>query len=200
MGSLALLCVLGAIVCATPLQVAAQDDPRPIRTFSHFAGTWTLDEAASTGRLTLAPLKITIETAPAEIKVTKQQGPRYTQRFPPPEIYRMDGTETVDDKARPRAVRRFTLVADMLALTTRNDRPGSFTLQTEAFARGGRGRTDAARAAGQRQRFGPRPADAGADQQFQTHVHLPPGRREIAAVLGLYAGARGGRMPRALVT
>jgi hypothetical protein len=136
MGNLTLLCILGVIVCATPLQAAGQDDPRPIRTFAHFAGTWTLDEAASTGRLTLAPLKITIETTPAEIKVTKQQGPRYTQRFPPPEIYRMDGTETVDDNARPRAVRRFTLVADMLALTTKNIRTGDngFTLQTEAYA------------------------------------------------------------------
>jgi hypothetical protein len=136
MGKLTLLCILGAIVCPALLQAAGQDDRRPIRTFAHFAGTWTLDAAASTGRLTLAPLVITLETTPAEIRVTKQQGPRYTQRFPPPEIYRMDGTEAVDDNARPRAVRRFTLVADMLALTTKDNRPGgqAFTLQTEAYA------------------------------------------------------------------
>ncbi len=136
MRNLSLLCIFGAIVFASPLNMAAQDDPRPVRTFAHFAGMWTLDEAASTGRPTLAPLKITIETTAAEIKVTKEHGPRYAQRLPPPEIYRLDGAETVGGDFRLRAVRRFTLVADMLALTTKNERAGqkAFTLQTEAYA------------------------------------------------------------------
>lgn len=136
--------ISAAIVAVLVSAAVAAQDGRPVRTFPQFAGTWVLDEAASTGRLLLAPripTSMTIEITPAEIIVTKQ--PRFHEldrnRNPPPERYQLDGTETplVDGRTGVslQISHRFTLVADMLALTVKTFRPGGgFTLVTDAYA------------------------------------------------------------------
>ena len=120
--------------------------PRPPRTFPQFVGTWVLDEAASTGRLNITPripLTMTIATTAEHITVTKRPrlGPSdRTSASPPPEVYRLDGVETplVDERTGTALTRthRFTLVADMLALTIKEGRGPSdgFTLVTDAYA------------------------------------------------------------------
>jgi hypothetical protein len=114
------------------------------RTFAQFVGTWTLDEAASTGRLNIVPrvpLTLTITTTPTEITVTKRPrlGPAdRASASPPPEVYRLDGAETQPTDARTgvplERTYRFTLVADMLALTIKETREGAATLVTDAYA------------------------------------------------------------------
>jgi hypothetical protein len=96
--------------------------PVPPRTFPQFAGTWMLDEAASTGRLTITPRisrQLTITTSPEAI--TLDQLLRLNPSDDParekaaPAIYRFDGSETTQADGRSL---RFMLVADALALTT----------------------------------------------------------------------------------
>ena len=138
------LVMLAAVVAAGGLHA---QDRQPPRTFSQFAGTWALDEAASTGRLNMTPripLRLTIATARDAIMLTKQPRLRAGDRVPespPPETYRLDGTETraVDAATGVMLDRsyRFTLVADMLALTIKEGRHGDtgpFTLVTDAYA------------------------------------------------------------------
>jgi hypothetical protein len=135
-----------AILVASSSAASAQVS-RPMRTFPQFTGTWALDEAASTGRLNITPriaLQLTIETTPETITVTKRPrlGPNdRASATPPPEVYRLDGNETRLTDARTGAVLdlsyRFTLVADMLALTIKEARTGltdGFTLVTDAYA------------------------------------------------------------------
>lgn len=120
---------------------------RQARTFQPYAGNWVLDETASTGRLRTTPRiasSMTIATTPSDITVTKRLrlGPLdRASATPPPEIYRLDGTEThaVDERTGVPLDRifRFTLVADMLALSMKEPRPGgagAFTLVTDAYA------------------------------------------------------------------
>ena len=131
---------------ALPAILGAQGEPAA-RTFPQFVGSWVLDEAASSGRLEMAPRiprTLTIETTREAITVTKR--PRLQPRdrssdSPPPEIYRLDGRETPLTDPRTGVVlertHRFTLVADMLALTIKEARQGSgggFTLVTDAYA------------------------------------------------------------------
>ena len=115
---------------------------RPVRTFPQFVGTWTLDEAASTGRLRMAPLVVTIATTATHVTVTKRlrAASDGASNSPPPEVYRLDGVET--DHPDPNNLftmertHRFTLVADMLALTVKERRRGgngAFTQVTEAY-------------------------------------------------------------------
>ena len=142
--SVPLLCVC---LAATVHVAWAQVEPKPVRTFSEFVGTWILDEAASTGPLTLTPripLRMTIATTPTEISVTKRLrlDPRdaasRVSDSPPTEVYRFDGTEakgTDVTMAAGEAWRRFTLVADMLALTTKQvGYDKAFTMHTDALA------------------------------------------------------------------
>ena len=106
-----------------------------------------LDEAASTGRLNITPripLTMTIATTAEHITVTKRPrlGPSdRSSASPPPEVYRLDGVEAplVDERTGTALTRthRFTLVADMLALTIKAGRGGpgdGFTLVTDAYA------------------------------------------------------------------
>ena len=63
-----------AILIAIPTAVLAAQSDRPVRTFPEFVGTWVLDEAASTGRLRMAPppaRTITIATTANDITVTQ---------------------------------------------------------------------------------------------------------------------------------
>jgi hypothetical protein len=105
-----------------------------------------LDEAASTGRLNITPripLRMTIEMTPQAMTVTKIPRLRPGDNAPAAatEVYRLDGMETrAMDAATGVALARsyrFTLVADMLALTIKEGRhgeDGAFTLVTDAYA------------------------------------------------------------------
>ena len=143
--------VLGVpLLCAAVVLASAAASAQrqvPPRTFPQFAGTWALDEAASTGELRIAPRiprLMTIAITPETISVTRR--PRLlpndrSSDSPPPEVYRLDGSETrlTDPRTNvPLDVSyRFTLVADMLALTTKESREGwnnGFTLVTDALA------------------------------------------------------------------
>jgi hypothetical protein len=117
--------------------------------FPQFAGNWVLDEATSTGRLTMAtvPRRLTIATTAEAITVTKiLQLPRptperaafqYGTDTPLPEVYRLDGSETTIEDLYGQKALRFTLVADALVLTTKDQRRasgGGFTLVTDAHS------------------------------------------------------------------
>jgi len=145
--SAAVIPLLSVCLAVTVHVAGAQVEPKPVRTFAEFVGTWILDEAASTGPLTLTPripLRMTIATTPNEISVTKRLrlDPRdaasRVSDSPPTEVYRFDGTETKGTDvtmAAGEAWRRFTLVADMLALTTKQvGHDKAFTMHTDALA------------------------------------------------------------------
>jgi hypothetical protein len=135
-----LLCA--AVVLLPSLSLAQADGPA--RTFPEFVGAWVLDEAASTGRLGIAPripMRMTIGTTADAITVSKE--PRLhasdrASRTPAPEIYRLDGSETSRVDAGTGVTldisHRFTLVADMLALTVTERRAGGgHTAVTDAY-------------------------------------------------------------------
>ena len=137
--------VLAGDLLLLELGASAQTE-RPVRLFPQFVGTWTLDENASTGRLMMAPrvpVTITISTTPTELTVARRLRLHPQDRVsdtPPPEVYRLDGTETWIKDSRTGVTLdrslRFTLVADMLALTIRDaPRRGgrSFTQVTDAL-------------------------------------------------------------------
>src|SRR5688572_8131342 len=134
---------LVAIAVLTTLPAWAQAPSRPPRTFPQFVGTWVLDEAASTGRLLMTPRvphTLTIATTPETITVTSRLKLDPRDRIsdaPPPEVYRFDGTETIGSSGSYEVRRRFTLVADALALTTTERRfgdPSRFTIFTDALS------------------------------------------------------------------
>ena len=141
-----MVATLLTVATLLPCSTALAQDTRPVRLFPQFVGTWVLDEAASTGRLLLTPrvpVTLTISTTATELTVARRlrlQPTDRTSETPPPEVYRLDGTETWIKDARTGitldASLRFTLVADMLALTTRNaSRAGNraFTQVTDAL-------------------------------------------------------------------
>ncbi len=115
---------------------SAASAQQPPREFAEYRGTWVLDETAGAGRI--AGLRVArtlvIVTTPTEISVTKDSG------FP--EIYRTDGRESKirDPRTGVEIEHRysFTLVADMLALTSRltrqdNGRPALTEIVTDAY-------------------------------------------------------------------
>jgi hypothetical protein len=135
------------LLIGQPLTAQIELPERPVRLFAQFVGTWTLDEGASTGQLMMAPrvpVTLTIATTPTELTVTRKLRLHPQDRIsdsPPPEVYRLDGTETWIKDARSGVTLdrslRFTLVADMLALTIRDaPRAGgrAFTQVTDALA------------------------------------------------------------------
>jgi len=139
--------ILVALALITSWPAWAQRPSVPPRTFPQFVGTWVLDEAASTGTLNIVPripLRFTVAITSTEIIVTKrprlQRGDNASDS-PPPEVYRLDGTETDVPSSQVtferERTRRFTLVADMLALTTIERYPArgkAFTGVTDALA------------------------------------------------------------------
>ena len=128
--------------------VAAQDSDRP-REFPEFRGTWLLDEQATEGLRAVvsrvgesilydptgmpAARTLVIATTPTDISVTKDG-------TVPPEVYRLDGSESQVRDPRtgaPLEARyRFTLVGDALALTASlPGAPGAPTrIMTDAYA------------------------------------------------------------------
>jgi hypothetical protein len=139
----AALIAVASVFSGTEFRAQAPTVPR---TFPQFVGSWVLDETASTGQLNIAPripLRLTIETSPTSITVTKRLRLGATDRVsdtPPAEVYRFDGVETSDKDSRTGAILdrtyRFTLAADMLVLTIKEGprTDGSFTLVTDAYA------------------------------------------------------------------
>jgi hypothetical protein len=110
---------------------------RPVRTFPEFAGSWVLDESASTGPLVITPRipsRMTITTTPSAITVVKRLrlDPRdKISDTADPEVYRFDGTETTVGRHHY----SFRLVADALALTEKlMSSNGGFTLTTDAYS------------------------------------------------------------------
>jgi hypothetical protein len=134
--------ILCTLVGMLPAVASAQADG-PARTFPEFVGTWVLDETASTGRLGITPripLRMAIATTPLTITITKQLRLRpgdHAAATPPPESYRIDGSETrlVDERtgASLDVTYRFTLVADMLAFTVREGNGNGSTAVTDAY-------------------------------------------------------------------
>jgi hypothetical protein len=95
-------------------------EPQPPRTFPEFVGAWVLAPGAGAGHIAGLPVatRLVIATSPTEIIVTKDALP--------PEHYRIDGKDTVAKSAETGATQdrryRFTLVAEMLALTSMQPR------------------------------------------------------------------------------
>lgn len=133
-----MLRVLAVIALLFPAAAAAQIElrqPPPPRTFPQFVGTWILDEAASTGRLTtpMAPLTMWIATTPTELTLTKQL------RAPAPsspltEIYRFDGTPTTRDAGANGITYTFSLVSDALVLTQKRTRLNNKAATFDTYA------------------------------------------------------------------
>ena len=182
--------VLGVpLLCAAVVLASAAASAQrqvPPRTFPQFAGTWALDEAASTGELRIAPRiprLMTIAITPETISVTRR--PRLlpndrSSDSPPPEVYRLDGSETrlTDPRTNvPLDVSyRFTLVADMLALTTKESREGWNNGFYPRHRRPCRGRRHPHASSSTRERVarGDDLHDDTAGQQLAPHLRLPP--------------------------
>ena len=128
------------LVCAWPTSTLAQAARTPLpvripREFTELRGVWRLDESAGTGHIVGLPVARTlvIATTPFEISLMKD-GTNL-------EMYRVDGSESVAKDPGTGAVldRRysFTLVAGMVALTSKRTR-GAFTnIITDAYAAAG---------------------------------------------------------------
>jgi hypothetical protein len=99
----AVIALIGALV--------GQAELAPAREFKEFRGTWTRDEAAGRGRIGGLPIAqtLTIATTATELTLTKDGGD---------DVYRLDGQDTVLGDT----VKRVTLVAGALAVTTRRTR------------------------------------------------------------------------------
>ena len=143
-GALLLIASLIGQPLSAQIESAAE---RPVRLFPQFVGTWVLDEGASSGQLMMAPrvpLTLTISTSATELTVARRLRLHPNDRIsdtPPPEVYRLDGSETWIKDARTGVTisrsLRFTFVADMLALTIREAPPNGrrgFTQFTDALA------------------------------------------------------------------
>jgi hypothetical protein len=109
--------------------------------FSDFVGTWVLDEAASTGRMSAAPgSTVTLASTPTEITLTRtrklpEQRSNPADDSPIRQTYRMDGSDTaVIDGGRRELRGRFLLVSDALVFTTSEmPRGGDFNIVTDAY-------------------------------------------------------------------
>jgi hypothetical protein len=105
---------------------------RTPREFTELRGTWVLDENAGTGHIAGLPVAhtLSISTTPFEISLVKDGRD--------PEVYSLDGREIAAKDAKTGAVLdhrySFTLVAGMVALTSKRTR-GDFTnIVTDAYA------------------------------------------------------------------
>jgi len=135
----------GALVAFASLDdAAAQRSPNPPRTFPQFAGTWVLDEQASTGTLTMAPRiprSLTITATPEALTLTERLRLRPGDNISELQVrtVRFDGTPAVRDRDSTAYEYQdvFLLVADMLVVSTKSIRRRDrnvFDLATDAFA------------------------------------------------------------------
>ena len=117
----------------------ARPSPAP-RTFPEFAGSWELDEQASTGRITATPgATVTFAISATEVTLTRTRK-LPEQRSNPPDgtpvrqVFRLDGSETAVREG-PRELRgRCLRVADALVfVTSESPRDGGFNLVTDAY-------------------------------------------------------------------
>ena len=120
----------------------AQSPDRVPRTFPQFAGTWVLDEQASTGNLDMGPRiprTMTMTTTPEVMTLTERLRLRPGDNIPETQVrsVRFDGTPTVRNGDAFEYHDTFLLVADMLAVSTKTVRlrdKGVFDLATDAFS------------------------------------------------------------------
>jgi len=135
----------GALAAFASLDdAAAQRSPNPPRTFPQFAGTWVLDEQASTGTLTMAPRiprSLTITATPEALTLTERLRLRPGDNISELQVrtVRFDGTPAVRDRDSTAYEYQdvFLLVADMLVVSTKSIRRRDrnvFDLATDAFA------------------------------------------------------------------
>ena len=142
-GRLRLVLLCAALAALQPVAAVAVGDgqagapparPSPApRTFPEFAGSWELDEQASTGRITATPgATVTFAISATEVTLTRTRK-LPEQRSNPPDgtpvrqVFRLDGSETAVREG-PRELRgRFLLVADALVfVTSESPRDGGF--------------------------------------------------------------------------
>jgi len=99
-------------IAFVPAVLFAQAEVRPARELTAFRGTWKIDESLGRGHIGGLPVARTlvIATSPEELRLTKDGAD--------PEVYRLDGAESVADGT----ARSVVLVADALAVTTRRTR------------------------------------------------------------------------------
>lgn len=127
--------VITVVLLSAPASRLHAQDGRPIRPpreFIELRGAWMLDESAGKGHIAGLPVArtITISTTPVEISVVKDANE--------PEVYRVDGTEVAARDIKTGVVLdkrySFTLVAGMVALTSKRTN-GNFTnIITDAYA------------------------------------------------------------------
>jgi hypothetical protein len=128
-------------VVAVPTLTFAQAEQRiPLavripREFAELRGTWVLDESAGKGHIVGLPVAhmLVVSTTPFEISLVKDARD--------PEIYALGGSESVAKDPRTGALLdiryNFTLVAGMVALTSKRAR-GAFTnIITDAYSTAG---------------------------------------------------------------
>lgn len=141
--SLAALAAAALVAFASLEGASAQRPPNVPRTFPRFAGTWVLDEQASTGTITMAPRiprTLTITATPETLTLTERLRLRPGDNISELQVrtVRFDGTPAVRDRdSRVYQYQdTFLLVADMLVVSTRSTREnqGMFDLATDAFA------------------------------------------------------------------
>lgn len=142
--NLAVLAAAALAAIASLEDASAQRPPNTPRTFPRFAGTWVLDEQASTGTLGMAPRiprTLTITATPEALTLTERLRLRPGDNISELQVrtVRFDGTPAVRDRdSRVYEYQdTFLLVADMLVVSTRSARPGNqgmFDLATDAFA------------------------------------------------------------------
>jgi hypothetical protein len=134
----------GALVAFASLDASAQRLANPPRTFPQFAGTWVLDEQASTGTLTMAPRiprTLTITATPEALTLTEHLRLRPGDNISELQVrtVRFDGTPAVRDRDSTAYEYQdmFLLVADMLVVSTKSTRRRDrsiFDLATDAFS------------------------------------------------------------------
>jgi|SRR5688572_27531843 len=142
----AIVLALTAAVVVVPGAVSQAGAPQvrpapPPRTFPEFEGTWTLDEKASTGRMTAAPGAIvTFAMTPTEITVTRTRKLPEQRSNPPDEtpirqLFRLDGSEVQVMEGRRSMRGRFLLVSDALVFTaSETPTESGFNIVTDAYS------------------------------------------------------------------
>ena len=134
-----------ALVAVASLEGAsAQRPPNTPRTFPQFAGTWVLDEQASTGTLGMAPRiprTLTITATPEVLALTERLRLRPGDNISELQVraVRFDGTPAIRDRDSQAYEYQdtFLLVADMLVVSTKSIRRRDrnvFDLATDAFS------------------------------------------------------------------